>query len=1698
MRKIKNSRSMKVLSAALLGVAALGTPAVAETVTVSPDMDGTELSNLNQMKTEDVRNFNFNSSDETYTVTKNLGTSTAGEININGIIGETAKSVIDFEGNTNGFVLNGDTTLNISNIEFKNVYTTLDGSVLNINKGTVNLTNVAFTNNVFESSTENASGPIFNNGKINIISGAFNSNGAIGTGTRQGLGGAIDNSGNGFIETINANFVGNYTKSGNNNGSYGGAIFNRGSIADINGNFTNNYVLSEIEQVTGGAISNCGNISSITGDFINNHLKTNGNALAYGAAIYNGSWSNYSGTTTIKGINGNFINNYSESGLGDAGGAIINLKATINSINGYFEGNYALSGGRASGGAIDNNDKGIITEGITANFKDNYAKSTGTGALARGGAVLNFGYIKHITGNFDGNYDESAGTGAIGGAIANLYGNEASLGIDKISGNYTNNHAEATGSGYAYGGAIYNTGTLGDIEGNFTNNYAQAASGFAEGGAIYNTKTIGVIIADFTDNYAKTETGQVRGGAIYNGADGVINSISGKFQNNKASSTSGSEIYGGAIYNDGHITTIDANFINNTAKRDSGNSNECGGAICNGNYIGSIKGTFDGNIAGRNGGAIANSGHIVDIDATFLNNKATSVSLNMAAGGALSNNGTIDRLFGLFKGNTVTKNLNHARIVDVGGAAIDNEQGGIIQEIVADFVENKAIDEASGTDVYGGAIYIRDNSEIGSIHGKFLSNSAISGRNAMGGAIYNGSNSEIGNIKGQFIGNYAKAVEANANGGAIINISGSIINSIEDYFEGNYALCGGRASGGAIDNNSNSVITEGITANFKDNYAKSTGSGALARGGAVTNFGYIKHITGDFDGNYAESAGTGAIGGAIANMYGNEASLGIDKISGNYTNNHAEATGSGYAYGGAIYNTGTLGKIENSVFSKNSATAVSGGAYGGAIYNTGTIGKVEEDGTITGGIYADFIGNNATTTSVYARGGAIYNDGKIGAIEGNFVNNSIESLGSNGRYNYGGAIYNQGTIGSISGNFLNNSAKVNSDKLALGGAVFSQNVDLNFTADNRQSIFSGNTTEDYRGKLPNAIFVRINKIDSSTGEETFYNPTITLKATNNGSFIFDDTIDGGEISSDWTELKREHQYNLSLTGDKSGKININNNIYNANISNDYVTTNISNPYNLSNNHNSLTVNSGTLNLGSLSTAPVMFESFAIKGGNINIGNVDVDLATKTMGRITANTYGESSNKGSVNVQSFNLLSDGENLITPVEFADKTFKNTVKSNIKEAYTKLYRYDVSYDTSNKYGENGYFIFQRGGSSSGNPSDAFNPAVLSTPITAQAGAQASITETFRYVFEHADAFTQLPSVERLSHINANQYALSTDYNNNLGPIATEFNNKAGWFRPYVTFENMNLKNGPKVDAVTYGSLVGFDSDFQKLGKGWSGLTTGYIGYNGSQLNYKGVDTTMNGGILGLTQTFYKGNFWSALTLSAGASVGQTSTMYGKEDFTSLLAGVGSKTGYNFEFKQGKFIVQPIMFMSYTFVNTFDYTNAAGVKINSDPMHTIQLNPSVRFIANTKTGWQPYASVGMVWNLLNETNATANGVKLPEMSMKPYVEYGLGLQRNWKDKFIAFGQAMIRNGGRNGIALTFGFRWALGKDSKPIEKVQGVNVKKLTMGNPSMPNIGGKVPTTANRTVLKQLTPTPKTALGTKPQNTTRTTNSAILKQL
>jgi len=61
-----------------------------------------------------------------------------------------------------------------------------------------------------------------------------------------------------------------------------------------------------------------------------------------------------------------------------------------------------------------------------------------------------------------------------------------------------------------------------------------------------------------------------------------------------------------------------------------------------------------------------------------------------------------------------------------------------------------------------------------------------------------------------------------------------------------------------------------------------------------------------------------------------------------------------------------------------------------------------------------------------------------------------------------------------------------------------------------------------------------------------------------------------------------------------------------------------------------------------------------------------------------------------------------------------------------------------------------------------------------------------------------------------------------------------------------------------------------------------------------------------------------------------------------------------------------------------------------------------------------------------MDQSRFYANNVALPSMSVKPYVEYGIGVQRHWGDRLTGFAQAMITNGGRNGVNLQLGFRWA------------------------------------------------------------------------
>ncbi|MBS4760415.1 MAG: hypothetical protein KHX03_06930 [Clostridium sp.] len=732
-----------------------------------------------------------------------------------------------------------------------------------------------------------------------------------------------------------------------------------------------------------------------------------------------------------------------------------------------------------------------------------------------------------------------------------------------------------------------------------------------------------------------------------------------------------------------------------------------------------------------------------------------------------------------------------------------------------------------------------------------------------------------------------------------------------------------------------------------------------------------------------------------------------------------------------IKNESRIGTISNTVFKNNT------GGQAGAISNQSIIGYNDRvvKPTIDNIVNTSFINNTADETLyTYSdnKAGAIYsdNDIKITATEGGksvFSGNKVIS----GNTTEQNAIYMAGIdkpemiINSISKNtveytktFSNTLPSLTLQADTNGTIVFNDQIDGDVSGKNTiigDLVLSEKAKQEYGVSTIDELIAYVKNqgwYDEDTPDEAILKDGIEyneIKITNEK--VISDTLDG---------------YNLNLTGDETGKIILNNKVKNAKVTSEEVTLNLG-----QNNvfeESDFEIKSGTLSLINGIAEPQIMKSANING-TINMA-VDVDLVSEKMDTLPSNV--NVAEDARINVNYLNLLNDAQSEETNISFAPESYANQVSYTgiTPVAYSDIYKYDVTYNP-----ENGFFTFIRGGASTGNPSDNFNPSVLPTPVSTQAGAFTTQMQTFNYAFQHSDNFMILPSMERLAIKNQNRYAMSpTGDATDVGTFSPLFTPKhihnGFWVKPYASFENIPLKNGPKVSNINYGTLIGYDSEMQSIKHGFDRVLTGYIGYNGASQRYSGIDTYQNGGVLGGTLTLYKGNFFNATTISAGASSGSSSTMYGNENYTMLLGGIGNKTGYNIEFKEGKYILQPSVLLSYTFVNTFDYNNARGVRINSDPLHAIQLAPGVKFIMNTESGWQPYIGVNMVWNILDKQKVMANDVRLPEMSIKPYVEYGIGLQKCMKeDRVTAYGQAMIHNGGRNGISLSVGLRWKVGK---------------------------------------------------------------------
>ncbi len=707
--------------------------------------------------------------------------------------------------------------------------------------------------------------------------------------------------------------------------------------------------------------------------------------------------------------------------------------------------------------------------------------------------------------------------------------------------------------------------------------------------------------------------------------------------------------------------------------------------------------------------------------------------------------------------------------------------------------------------------------------------------------------------------------------------------------------------------------------------------------------------------------------GAVVN---NKTGCRIENLSGEFYGNKAENQG------GVVANYSDIENLSG-YFHDNSAEKNGGVLYSefdgninsieGVFQNNsakeGAGGAIFNFGNI-GEINADFIENFAQDNM---GGGALCNVGIIKSIKGNFINNvsNQEVIGG------GGAIFNSKTIEKLAGTFLGNESK------NLGGAIHNMYGLINLISDECEIEFTGNIDKDGS----NAIYNQDGVLNFMADKDITFNDAITGAGTEqtininpdgySGNVIFNNNVSnntvnmyGGTVKFG-TNTQNDTQYYGNFTED------VNFNVYGGTV--DLMNENIQN------------TSLGNLKLNS----------------DMNL-TLDIDFENLLSDKISVNSFENSGNH--INISDFNALTPATEKHYNFSLFDDNCsdKETLSQALRytgkrEMELPIYKYRIDYS-------NGTLNFNR-------IDNEFNPAVLLSPVAAQLGGYLTQLDTYTSAFRNMDMYT---ISERKAFLNL--YAGDKYIYNKGGNI---------WIRPYSIFENVPLRNSPRVSNTAYGTLFGAESKPLRLKKGFSMILSPYAGYNGSHQAYGKSGIYQNGGTLGGLAMAYKNNFYTGLTANVSANGCEGNTMYGKEDFSMLMTGIASKTGYNAHIKN--FVIQPNLFLAYTFVKTFDYKNAANVNITSKPLNAITISPAVKVFTSGEKDYQPYIFARMFWNIIDKTDFKANDVTLPQLSVKPFVMYGAGIRKVLRKKFGGYFQVYINNGGRNGVGLMFGLRWNL-----------------------------------------------------------------------
>jgi outer membrane autotransporter protein len=114
------------------------------------------------------------------------------------------------------------------------------------------------------------------------------------------------------------------------------------------------------------------------------------------------------------------------------------------------------------------------------------------------------------------------------------------------------------------------------------------------------------------------------------------------------------------------------------------------------------------------------------------------------------------------------------------------------------------------------------------------------------------------------------------------------------------------------------------------------------------------------------------------------------------------------------------------------------------------------------------------------------------------------------------------------------------------------------------------------------------------------------------------------------------------------------------------------------------------------------------------------------------------------------------------------------------------------------------------------------------------------------------------------------------------------------------------------------------------------------------------------------------------------------------------------------------------YGNINSSSYKTSQGAYIDSQTVNNILINPQVKAKMSLNDGWQPYALLGYVANTGNKPKVSAGDVELEADKIDGYVEYGVGINKDFIGTlWSCYAQILGRGGDRSGFSGSLGIKY-------------------------------------------------------------------------